>query len=101
VKVAPITIIKQNNTIIQLLVKLKEDLEDCKTAIRRLETAKTKEPDTENLTQSIDDLQKGLQKLSLGEPTVRKIKKPTGQFFVYKNPKEIFDAVKKNESNKN
>ena len=72
------TVIKQNNTIIQLLVKIQEELEDCKISIKRLEAAKTKVPETENLTQSIDDLQKDLQKLSLGEPSVRKIKKPTG-----------------------
>ena len=82
------------------MVKIKEELEDCKITIRRIEAAKTKEPDTENLSTSIDELQKGLQKLSLGEPSVKKIKKPTGQFFVFKNPKEIFDKIK-NESNKN
>ena len=40
------TLIKQNNTIIQLLVKFKEELEDCKTAIRRIEAAKTQVPET-------------------------------------------------------
>jgi hypothetical protein len=93
-KIASTAIIKQNNTIIQLLVKIKEDLEDCKIAIRRLEAAKTKIPETEDLTQSISDLQKGLQKLSLGEPSEKKIKRTTGHFFVFKNPKEIFESVK-------
>lgn len=95
-KGATSALIKQNNTIIQLLVKIKEELEDCKIAIKRLEAAKTQVPETENLTHSIEDLQKGLQKLNLGETStsVKKIKRQTGQFFVFKNPKEIFDSVK-------
>jgi len=78
-------LIKQNNTIIQLLVKIKEELKNCKITIKRLEAAKTKVPETEDLASSINELQKGLQKLSLGELSKKKIKRPASQFFVYKN----------------
>jgi hypothetical protein len=87
-------IIKQNNTIIQLLVKLREDLEDCKVAIRRIEAAKARASEPEDLTVSIQELQKDLQKLNLGEPSEKKIRKPTDNLFIFKNPKHIFDSVK-------
>jgi predicted nuclease with TOPRIM domain len=90
-------LIKQNNTIIQLLVKLKEDLEDCKSAIKRLEAAKTKIPESQDLSDSIQKLQTDLQKLSLGESSEKKIQRPTGKFYVYKNPKDIFDSIKKQQ----
>jgi prophage DNA circulation protein len=81
-------LIKQNNTIIHLLVKIKEDLEDCKTAIRAIR--KQKEPATD-ITAAVDDLKNSLQKLSLGEPPKQK---PKGPFYVFKDPKKIFEEEK-------
>ncbi|KAJ1701945.1 hypothetical protein LUZ63_001724 [Rhynchospora breviuscula] len=79
---------KQNNTIIQLLLKLTEKVEDLKVAVKRLETVKGKKvTQSDDLSDSLDQIQQQLQKLSLGEsrkPTVPKLK---GKLFVFKNPK--------------
>ncbi|KAJ1697324.1 hypothetical protein LUZ63_005836 [Rhynchospora breviuscula] len=59
---------KQNNTIIQLLLKLTEEVEDLKVAVKRLEIAKGKEVTQPNdLSDSLDQIQQQLQKLSLDE----------------------------------
>ncbi|KAJ1693498.1 hypothetical protein LUZ63_010196 [Rhynchospora breviuscula] len=59
---------KQSNTIIQLLLKLTEEVEDLKVAVKRLETVKGKEvTQPDDLSDSLDQIQKQLQKLSLGE----------------------------------
>ncbi|KAJ1700152.1 hypothetical protein LUZ63_008664 [Rhynchospora breviuscula] len=59
---------KQNNTIIQLLLKLTEEVEDLKIAVKRLETVKNKEvTQPDDLADSLDQIQQQLQKLSLGE----------------------------------
>ncbi|KAJ1688277.1 hypothetical protein LUZ63_019667 [Rhynchospora breviuscula] len=87
---------KQNNTIIQLLLKLTEEVEDLKVAVKRLETVKGKEviqPD--DLSDSLDQIQQQLQKLSLGESSKPVVPKLKGKLFVLKNPKEIFEAEKK------
>ncbi|KAJ4759621.1 ORF II [Rhynchospora pubera] len=87
---------KQNNTIIQLLLKLTEEVEDLKAVVKKIEASKGKkvtQPD--DLTNSLDQIQQQLQKLSLGEPSKPTIPKPKGKLFVFKNPKEIFEAEKK------
>ncbi|KAJ1685823.1 hypothetical protein LUZ63_017213 [Rhynchospora breviuscula] len=58
---------KQNNTIIQLLLKLTEEVEDLKVAVKKLEAVKGKEVTQPNdLSDSLDQIQQQLQKLSLG-----------------------------------
>ncbi|WOK91320.1 hypothetical protein Cni_G00011 [Canna indica] len=85
---------KQLNTLIQLTVKIREDLEDLKIAVRRLETAKAiAQP--EDLATAIDSLQKDLQKLSLEGLSKPKISRPSGKLYVFKNPMDIFDSEKK------
>ncbi|KAJ1685811.1 hypothetical protein LUZ63_017201 [Rhynchospora breviuscula] len=87
---------KQNNTIIQLLLKLTEEVEDLKVAVKRLETVKGKEvTQPDDLFDSLDQIQQQLQKLSLGEPNKPAVPKPKGKLFVLKNPKEIFEAEKR------
>ncbi|KAJ1689718.1 hypothetical protein LUZ63_013873 [Rhynchospora breviuscula] len=87
---------KQNNTIIQLLLKLTEEVGDLKVAVKRLETVKGKEvSQPDDLSDSLDQIQQQLQKLSLGEPSKPAVPKSKGKLFVFKNPKEIFEAEKK------
>ncbi|KAJ1701347.1 hypothetical protein LUZ63_001126 [Rhynchospora breviuscula] len=87
---------KQNNTIIQLLLKLTEEVENLKIAIKKLETAKGKEITQPNdLSNYLDQIQQQLQKLSLGEPSKPAVPKPKSKLFVFKNPKKIFEAEKK------
>ncbi|KAJ1686351.1 hypothetical protein LUZ63_017741 [Rhynchospora breviuscula] len=88
---------KLNNTIIQLLLKLTEKVEDLKVAVKKLETAKGKEvAQPDDLTDSLEQIQNQLQKLSLGESNKPAVPKSKGKLFVFKNPKEIFEAEKKN-----
>ncbi|KAJ4783679.1 ORF II [Rhynchospora pubera] len=87
---------KQNNTIIQLLLKLTEQIEDLNVAVKRLEAVKGKEgTQPDDLTDSLDQIQQQLQKLSLGEPSKPAVPKSKGKLFVFKNPKEIFEVEKK------
>ncbi|KAJ1690282.1 hypothetical protein LUZ63_014437 [Rhynchospora breviuscula] len=87
---------KQNNTIIQLLLKLTEEVEDLKVAVKRLETVKGKEvTQPDDLSDSLDQIQQQLQKLSLGESSKPAVSKLKGKLFVFKNSKEIFEAEKK------
>ncbi|KAJ1698621.1 hypothetical protein LUZ63_007133 [Rhynchospora breviuscula] len=87
---------KQNNTIIQLLLKLTEEVEDLKVAVKRLEAEKKKEvTQPDDLSDSLDQIQQQLQKLRLGESSKPAVPKLKGKLFVFKNPKEIFEAEKK------
>ncbi|KAJ4777409.1 ORF II [Rhynchospora pubera] len=87
---------KQNNTIIQLLLKLTEEVEDLKAVVKKIEASKGKEvTQPDDLTDSLDQIQQQLQKLSLGEPSKPAIPKPKGKLFVFKKPKEIFETEKK------
>ena len=91
------TVIKQNNTIIQLLVKLSENLEDCKESIKNISKVvadRTSAGTSADITSTIDELQKSLNKLSLGEP-IPKPKKKEVPFYVFKDPKKIFEEEKK------
>jgi hypothetical protein len=97
-----IALIKQNNTLIQLLVKIKEDLEDCKDAIKdcreaikRIEAAKTP---AVHLNNTIEELQKGLQNLKFGERKTPKEKVP---FTYSKTLKPSLKKKRRNESNQN
>ncbi|KAJ1692976.1 hypothetical protein LUZ63_009674 [Rhynchospora breviuscula] len=87
---------KQNNTIIQLLLKLTEEVKDLKVTIKRLEAVKGKEvTQPDDLSDSLDQIQQQLQKLSLGESSKPAVPKLKGKLFVFKNSKEIFEAEKK------
>ncbi|KAJ1689907.1 hypothetical protein LUZ63_014062 [Rhynchospora breviuscula] len=87
------TIIKQNNTIIQLLVKIKEEFEDCKDQIRELKRAKA--PEGSDTTETLEQIQNQLKNLSLGPLSISKRPTITGKFFVYLDPKKIYEEEKK------
>ena len=90
-------ILKQNNTIIQLLVKISEDIADCREAIsdiKRVVADKSSAGTSSDISKSIADLQKNFQKLSLGDP-VKPKSRPIGPLFVYKDPLKIFEEEKK------
>ncbi|KAJ4760007.1 ORF II [Rhynchospora pubera] len=79
---------KQNNTIIQLLLKLTEEVEDLKAAVKKIEATKGKEvTQPDDLTNSLDQIQQQLQKLSLGEPSKPAVPKPKGKLFCVQKPK--------------
>ena len=88
--------IKQNNTILQLLVKISEDLSDCKDAIKDIKrvVAEKSAGTSADIPKTIEELEKSLKKLSLGEPIKRK-PKPAAPFYVFKDPKKIFEEEKK------
>jgi hypothetical protein len=97
------TIIKQNNTIIQLLVKISEGVEDCKESIQNIRKVVAEQASAgtkSDITSTIEELQKNLNKLSLGEPVPRPKKKEV-PFFVFKDPLKIFEEEKKKSSSKN
>ncbi|WOL20307.1 ORF2 protein [Canna indica] len=83
------------NTLIQLTVKIKEQLDELKEEVRILKLAKDK-ANPQDLTASIESLAKDLQKLKIGEASTSKTKIPKaqGRLFVYKNPKDIFEQEK-------
>lgn len=89
-------LIKQNNLIIQLLVSVSEQLQSCQEDIRRLDTASTSkgkqaDPEFEVL---LTELQSKLEKLDLGHPLAEKPRKPPTPFYVFKDPKIIFEQEK-------
>ena len=92
-----ITLIKQNNTIIQLLVRLSEDFEQSLETLKDIKRAVT---DTSANTSSsvsakaIEDLEKSLQRLNLGESTPKQKPKPA-PFYVFKDPLKILEEEKK------
>ncbi|KAJ3705759.1 hypothetical protein LUZ61_009464 [Rhynchospora tenuis] len=89
-------IAKQNNTLIQLLLKLTEEVEDLKVAVKRIEAAKAKEiTPSDDLSESLGQIQVQLKKLSLGEPSKPAISKPKGKLFVFKDPKKILETERK------
>ncbi|WOL20207.1 hypothetical protein Cni_G29011 [Canna indica] len=68
------TLFKQLNTLIQLTVRIKEQLDDLKEEVKTLKEAGTiAKPD--ELASLIDSLTKDLQKLQLGEPSAPKVPK--------------------------
>ena len=103
---ATITLIKQNNTIIQLLVKISENLEDCLDTVKdiRKVVAEKSAGTTSGVSDKVlEDLQRGLQKLNLGEVNPKPKQKPA-PFYVFKNPAKILEEEKRklyNEFNSN
>ena len=96
----PSTIIKQNHTIIQLLIKISEKLDDCLGTVKDIKgvvterTAGTSSGITEKV---VEDLEKSLQKLNLGE-IVPKPKPKPAHFYVYKDPVKILEEEKRKAS---
>ena len=94
------TLIKQNNTIIQLLIKISENLDDCLDKvkdIRRVVTEKSAGTSSGVSEKVLEDPEKSLQKLNLGE-IVPKPKPKPAPFYVYKNPTKIFEEEKRKAS---
>lgn len=87
-------ILKQNNTIIQLLVKACEKLEDCNTEIKSLKE-KARKAKEEDLEDSIQGLTKKLEQISLGSSSKEPVKKAKGSFFVFEDPLKIYEREKK------
>ncbi|KAJ1685057.1 hypothetical protein LUZ63_016447 [Rhynchospora breviuscula] len=87
------TIIKQNNAIIQLLVKIKKELKDCKDQIRELRRAEA--PGGSDTSEALEQIQNQLKNLSLGPPSTSKRPTITDKFFVYRDPKKIYEEEKK------
>lgn len=87
-------VLKQNNTIIQLLVKISERLDDCILDLKNLKNKaeKGKEVDLED---SIQDLTKKLEKVSLGGTITEPVKKSKGPFYVFTDPLKIYENEKK------
>ncbi|WOL13721.1 hypothetical protein Cni_G22499 [Canna indica] len=84
------SLFRQLNTLIQITVQIKEQLEDLKAEVQAIK--KEKEKPNVDLTTSIDSLAKDLQKLKIGDkPTIPKLQ---GKLYVYKDPKKIFEQEK-------
>ena len=96
----PSTIIKQNNTIIQLLIKISEKLDDCLgtvTDIKKIVTDKSAGTSSGITEKVVEDLEKSLQKLNLGE-VIPKPKPKPAPFYVYKDPVKILEEEKRKAS---
>lgn len=92
------TIIKQNNTLIQLLVQIKQELDDCKASVKEIQQKliTQKEPKSQ-ITDAISNLEANLKRLSLGEPAKPK-PRPKGPIYVFKDPLKILEEEKKKGS---
>jgi hypothetical protein len=91
------TLIKQNNTIIQLLIKISENLDDCLDTvkdIKRVVAEKSAGTSSSISERTLEDLQKSLERLNLGE-VVPKPKPKPAPFYVFKNPTKIFEEEKR------
>ena len=86
---ATTVIIKQNNTIIQLLVKISEAIQDIKRVV-----AEKSAGTSLDISKSLEDLQKGFQQLSIGEPIPKPKKKET-PLYVFKDPNKIIEEEKR------
>nr|USH10138.1 ORF2 [Gulupa bacilliform virus A] len=88
-------IIKQNNLIIQLLVKTSEEVQDLREQVNQLKVLIRRKEDTpkEDLEGAIESLTKRLGKLPAGETSKPQKKKPP--FYVYKDPYLIFEEEKR------
>lgn len=91
-------VIKQNNTLIQLLVSVSEKLEDIQTELTILKKEvvdKGKSHVTpENLDPILDEIQKKLEGFHIGEPKSKPLKKKS-PFFVFTDPLKIYEAEKR------
>ena len=92
-------IIKQNNIIIQLLVKISENLFECKEAIQDIKrvVAEKSAGTSLDISKSLEELQKGFQQLSIGEPIPKPKKKET-PLYVFKDPNKIIEEEKRKSS---
>lgn len=95
-----VVIIKQNNTIIQLLTKLTEEVADLKedfgilkgTISRKpLDNGKTKE----DLSEYLENIQKKLENFHVGDPKPSASKTKKSLFYVFKDPQQIYEDAKK------
>ena len=96
----PSTIIKQNNTIIQLLIKISENLENCVDTVKDIKKIVTEKSagTSSNISEKVlEDLEKSLQKLNLGE-IIPKPKPKPALFYVYKDPIKILEEEKRKAS---
>lgn len=88
------TVLKQNNTIIQLLVSVSERLEDLQSDVTKLkkEFAEKGKPQAtpENLDPILDEIQRKLEEFHIGDQRSRTTKK--SPFFVFKDPLKIYEA---------
>lgn len=82
-------LIKQNNTLISLLLNLHEQIQELKTQFQQLRrAAEAPVPGTaKELESSIEELSKKLSGLSLGADQV--IPKKRGKILIFKNPSDI------------
>lgn len=90
------SVLKQNNTIIQLLVSISERLEDVQADLSKLRKEVTErgkaQVTSENLDPILDELQRKLEGFHIGEPKPQRKKSP---FFVYKDPLKIYESEKR------
>lgn len=87
-------VLKQNNTIIQLLVSISERLEDVQTDLSNLKkeaARKGKAQVPEKLDPLLEEIQKKLEGFHIGEPKPPRKKTP---FFVFSDPLKIYEAEK-------
>ncbi|KAI3695885.1 hypothetical protein L1987_78888 [Smallanthus sonchifolius] len=89
------TSVKQNNFVIQLLVKLSEKAEDLQEEIRGLKKEvlnlqKAKET-KEDFQITVDELTRKLEGVQIGD---EKPSKKKGPFYVYEDPLKIFEREK-------
>lgn len=98
-----VVIIKQNNTIIQLLTKLTEEVADLKedfgilkgTISRKpLDNGKTKE----DLSEYLENIQKKLDNFYVGDPKPSTTKVKKSPFYVFKDPQQIYKDAKKQDT---
>lgn len=83
------SVIKQNNTIIQLLVSISERLEDIQADFAHIKKDKgTSKSTPESLDPILEEIQRKLEGLHIGNPKP-KAKSP---FFVFKDPLQIYKS---------
>lgn len=90
-------VIKQNNTLIQLLVSISEKLEDIQAEVSTLRKEVTDKGKSraipEDLDPFLEEIQKKLEGFHIGEPKPRPPKKKS-PFFVFTDPLKIYEAEK-------
>lgn len=91
------SVIKQNNTLIQLLVSISERLDDIQSELKSLKKEVAERGKSqiaqENLDPILDEIQKKLEGFHIGEPK-SKVQKKKGPFFVFTDPLKIYEAEK-------
>lgn len=91
-------VIKQNNTLIQLLVSVSEKLEDIQTELTNLRKEVVSHGKShatpDNLDPILDEIQKKLEGFHIGEPQT-KFPKKKSPFYVFTDPLKIYEAEKR------